>query len=205
MALVINRGFDCSDSAFGIGGYIDVETTGLSHQYDEVIELALFLFVFHRERGEIKCIIDEYIGLREPKRPISEGAFRVHGIRHSDVQGKELDLSRLNAMIQRVEFLIAHNANFDYGFVRRLLPVCDSKPWLCSMKGIKWREKGFASVSLPNLLSVHNIHVNQAHRAGNDVMAALTLLTQTYQGKSYFSELIGNLNRARAHIQKYAP
>jgi DNA polymerase-3 subunit epsilon len=199
MAVVVDREFDCSDSAFGIGGYVDVETTGLSHQYDEVIELALFLFVFHRERGEIKCIIDEYIGLREPKRPISDGAFRVHGIRAGDVQGKALDLQRLEIMIQRAEFLIAHNANFDYGFVRRLLPVCASKPWLCSMKGIKWREKGFASVSLPNLLAVHKIHTNRAHRAGNDVLAALNLLTQSYQGNSYFAELISNWNRARVH------
>lgn len=202
MAVILDREFDYSDSAFGIGGYIDVETTGLSPQYDEVIELALFLFVFHRERGEIKCIIDEYVGFREPNRPISEGAFRVHGISAGDVQGKELDFHRLGSMMERAEFLIAHNANFDYGFVRKLLPVCDSKPWLCSMKGIKWREKGFTSVSLQNLLSIHKIHVSRAHRAGNDVMAALTLLDQTYQGNSYFSELMANWNRARARQAK---
>ena len=52
----------------GIAGFIDVETTGLSPHYHEIVEFAICLFKFERENGEVKRIVEEYAGLREPRR-----------------------------------------------------------------------------------------------------------------------------------------
>lgn len=182
------------DGQLGIGGFIDVETTGLSPAADEVVELALCLFEFRRDTGEITRIVDQYVGLRQPAVPISPGAFDVHGITDRAVKGKRLDEARITKMLEEAEFLVAHNAAFDRGFVVRLFETCATKPWLCSMNGINWWHKGYASKGLQYLLSAHGIDPRRSHRADSDVNAAIKLLSCCgADGKSYFSELIERL------------
>lgn len=97
-------------------------------------------------------------------------------------------------MIHKAEFLISHNAPFDRGFVTRLYQNCIQKDWLCSMRGINWKAKGFPSMALQNLLKAHHIQVEKAHRAQDDVKAAIQLLSLSNQnGKPYFSELLKKL------------
>lgn len=187
----------------GIAGFIDVETTGLSPYQDEVIELALSLFSFERASGMITGIVDEYCGLREPGVPISSGALRVHGIRPEHVLGRRLDDLRIRSMFARAEFLVAHNASFDRGFVARLFPESAAKPWLCSMRGINWRGKGFGGMSLQRLLDAHGIVSERAHRADYDVKCAIRLLSCTAShGRPYFFELLEVLNRQQANISR---
>ncbi len=175
----------------GLAGFIDVETTGLSPVQHEIIEFAICLFRFERSTGEIVGIVDEYVGLREPDRPIPWQASRIHGLYDRDVQGQRLDEARIMGILNQAEFLVAHNASFDRGFVERLFCHCQGKPWLCSMRGINWKQKGFASKALQNLLAAHRINVARAHRAQDDVKAAITLLSQrTEDGYTYFYELI---------------
>lgn len=175
----------------GIAGFIDVETTGLNPNYDEIIEFSICLFTFDRITGKIKGITEEYTGLCEPKIPISPGAARVHGIKPCDVKGKCLDEGRINSMIQKADFLIAHNMNFDYKFVKRVFPICDTKKWVCSMKGIDWFKRGFSSRALQKLLQAHGIRVKNAHRADSDVKAAIRLLSLLDRdGKYYLAELL---------------
>lgn len=183
----------CS-AASGFACFLDVETTGLSQVNDEIVEIALYLFEFNRENGEIGEIVDQYVGLRDPGRHIPSYATKVHGIKDVDVKGKTLDRDIIEALIHRAEFMVAHNATFDRGFVSKLFNACSSKPWLCSMRGIDWKRKGFDSRALQNLLKEHGIKVDKAHRAEDDVKAALVLLSkQGETGKTYFGELLEKL------------
>ncbi|HWJ03554.1 MAG TPA: exonuclease domain-containing protein [Verrucomicrobiae bacterium] len=176
---------------FGIAGYLDVETTGLSPFDHEVIEFALALFKYNRASGEIIGIVDQYVGLREPERNIPSSATSVHGLTFEDVCGKQLDEVRIEGMFEQAEFLIAHNASFDRGFVTRLFPKAGEKTWLCSMRGVKWRHLGFSSAALQNLLHWHGIKPAQAHRAEADVLCAIKLLShKRADGTSYFQELL---------------
>jgi DNA polymerase III subunit epsilon len=180
------------DDACGIGGFIDVETTGLNPHRDEIIELALILFAFHRETHLIAGIVDEYSGLREPSVSISPGAARVNGITMDEVRGRQLDDERVNGMISRAEFLIAHNASFDRSFVSGIYRIAAMKPWFCSMNGINWYRTGCSSRSLQNLLMNHGIRPIKAHRADGDVLAALQLLARlNSEGRYYLDELLG--------------
>jgi DNA polymerase III subunit epsilon len=177
--------------SWGKAAFIDVETTGLDRKTDEIIELAIVLFAFDRGNGEIIGIVDEYIGLREPSCSISRDASQVHGLTIKSVKGKNLDNDKFEQIISDAEFIVAHNAKFDMGFVKKLFPVVLFKPWYCSMNGIKWSKKGFSSKGLQNLLKDHKITVEKAHRAGADVKACLLLLSKVDdKGVSYLLELI---------------
>ncbi len=177
--------------AYGIGGCIDVETTGLSPRYNEVIEFALILFSYHRPTGEIIAVLDEYSGLREPGCAISRGAAGVHGLTREQLRGKTLAQERIADMLQRADFILSHNANFDYNFVVPLFPWAAAKPWYCSMNGIDWRSKGFASKGLQNLLAGHDIDTGQAHRALADARAVVALMAKNNKlGQSYLGELL---------------
>lgn len=177
--------------SLGVAGMVDVETTGLSPRYDEIVELALILFAFDRETGEILGVVEEYAGLREPSVPISAGASRVNGITWEMVRGRRLDEQRIEGMLRRAEFLVAHNAYFDRGFVTRLFPLAARKPWLCSMRNVNWHRFGFPSAALQSLLQHHGIVTGRAHRGAEDARATLELLNRRDpEGQPYFRSLL---------------
>ncbi|MGE5329099.1 MAG: exonuclease domain-containing protein [Deltaproteobacteria bacterium] len=183
-----------SCNAFGVAGFLDVETTGLNPKHDEIIELSIYLFEFRKDNGEITRIIERYAGLREPSIPISPGAQRVNKITYKELKGKSLDIQYIESLIDKAEFLVAHNANFDRGFMERMVNACNHKPWLCSIKNIDWKSKGFKSRALGNLLSAHGISTDRAHRAEDDVRAAIELLSiRASNGKTYFYEMLENV------------
>lgn len=185
---------DAESGTQGMACFIDVETTGLSPKTEEIIEIAICLFAYRKDTGEITEIVDQYVGLREPCVPISPGAARVHGLRMKDLCGQQLDVDRVEAMLHSAEFVVAHNAPFDRGFVSRLVPVSSNKQWVCSMSGINWKRKGFPSRGLQNLLRAHGISAGRAHRAEDDVLATLELLAHCgADGKPYFKELLAKL------------
>lgn len=170
--------------------FIDVETTGLSNE-DEIVELAISLFKFDTTTGQILEVKKRYSGLREPSIKIPPQVIDIHGITNQDVKNKSLNKSKIETIIAEARALIAHNAQFDKRFVKELFPQTAEKLWLCSMRGIDWKEKGFASKGLEYLIKEHNISKMQTHRAQDDVDVAIELLKQkNKQGQPYFYELI---------------
>lgn len=189
------------DDSIGLAGFIDVETTGLNPHTDEIVEFAIVLFAFDRFKSSIVGVVDEYVGLREPSRNIPPQATRIHGITDADVAGQQLDGNKIKQLMQRAEFLVAHNATFDQGFVTRLFPISELKLWLCSMRHVDWYGRGYGSRSLQALLQAHGIQVTHAHRGEVDVKAALTLLAQLdASGTPYFADLLRRYH-AMQHLE----
>ncbi len=179
----------------GVGAIVDVETTGLEPDRDEVIELAILLFSFERSSARIIRIVDEYVGQREPSRPIPIAATRVHGMTAEHVRGQILDHQRVRGLVERAEFLVAHHAAFDRRFLLRLYPDLPSRRWLCSLEGIDWRRRGFTSRSLTALLKAHAIRSRARHRAQADCRALLALLEyRSASGDTYLYELLRRYN-----------
>ena len=175
----------------GVGAFLDTETTGLRGS-DEVIEFAIVLFRYDISRRELR-VIDRYHGLREPSCAVDPGAEAVHGISFGQVRGKRLKDLVVRRILRKADFLIAHNAAFDRRFVEKLYPETQKIRWHCSMNGISWKKKGFASKGLQQLMAHHGIETKRGHRALDDVMGALDLLTQRDEqtGRPYLSELLG--------------
>ena len=177
----------------GTGAVLDVETTGFSPRTDEIVELAMTLFRYDRVAGQVLEIVGEYSGLREPSCPIPRCASTVHGITRRLVRGLRLDYRSIRAMLRQAEFVVAHCAAFDRGFVERLMPSSRDATWLCSRDGIDWWAKGLQSRSLEDLASAHDIQNLRPHRASGDVATLLSLLSvRPRRRKSYLYELLRN-------------
>lgn len=110
---------------------LDLETTGLSAARDRIVELAAVRF---RETGET---IDLFQSLVNPERPVSPGAYAVHGL--SDQELAQAPPARV-VLPKFLSFLggsgcvalIAHNSCFDAGFL-----------------GSELRHRGSTSLRLP--------------------------------------------------------
>lgn len=173
-----------------LGAIVDVETTGFSPYRDEIVELCIVLFRINQDG--LAVIEEEYTGLREPINGINAAAARVNGIGWADVRGRDLDHQRVTDLVKRADFIIAHNASFDRGFVTRLYPHLDGKHWYCSMSDIDWRSKGCPRRGLQDLLAWHGIKPDRSHRASDDVRATLELLNICQgNGVTYLNELLG--------------
>ncbi len=169
----------------GIGGCIDVETTGLDPQHDEVVELAVVLFSYCH--NGITGIVDIYSGLREPAVPINASAYSAHGLSMNELKGERLDEKRIEAMIRQADFLVSHNAEFDRSFTSIIFHYAAGKYWYCSMSDINWS----GGKSIQKLLADHNIYSDQSHRALCDAIAVINLLSlQASSENTYFAEMI---------------
>lgn len=180
-----------ANAGLGAACFLDVETTGFSPRTDEVVELAMVLFEFDYNAGEITRVVDSYCGLREPGVPIHPGAARVHGLTLDNLRGKQLDSERVVAILSDSDFLIAHNSSFDKPFVCRLFRQASQIPWACSCKDIRWHMYGYGSAKLQELIRAHNIRTTQTHRAMDDVSDAIELLKcHSPAGRTFFAELL---------------
>ncbi|WLR52429.1 exonuclease domain-containing protein [Bacillus tianshenii] len=188
-----------------IGCLVDVETTGLSPERDEIIEMALILFSYDEQNGSINNIIEKYSALREPLSPTAkenyDEAYRVHGIPFNKVKGKQFDDHYINKLFEQADILIAHNASFDRSFIYRMYPEVNEKKWHCSMRHVKWQDYGFENKKLITLLQGHSISNHQTHRALDDILNLLELLKlQSPNEEIYFKEVISN-----KPMRKYQP
>ena len=85
---------DGSDKRIAI--FLDVETTGLSVDEAEIIELGMIAFEFSKKDGRIFKIIDEFDEFEEPKKgEISQEITDLTGITNDIVKGKKSMMKKL--------------------------------------------------------------------------------------------------------------
>lgn len=187
------------------GLLLDVETTGLGPTKDEVIELALKLFTYRSDSGEIIEIIEEDSFLREPlsnsARNNYDQAYRVHGIPYELVRGKSFHDVKVKTYFHRADTVFAHNASFDRSFLYHMYPEVNDLNWYCTMRNIPWKNYGFPNGKLLTLLQAHNITNYQTHRALDDITYLMELLKKTSQnGNLYLQEVL-----EKGPMRKYQP
>jgi DNA polymerase-3 subunit epsilon len=158
---------------------LDTETTGLDPATDKVIELALTKFEYARGTGEVGRVLAVYDGLEDPGMPIPPESTALHGITDEMVRGRRLDESAIEAVLDGVGIVIAHNAGFDRPFTERRLPGFASLAWGCSLREVPWESVGIGSAKLEYLAYRYGFFFD-AHRAEIDCRALLEVLRQPF-------------------------
>ncbi|MGI3899201.1 MAG: 3'-5' exonuclease [Janthinobacterium lividum] len=185
---------------------VDVETTGLDHRCDEVIEIGMVAFVYDAA-GRVGPVIGALSLLREPSIEISPDITRLTGITSEMVAGCRLDLDAVTALLEPADLLIAHNARFDRNFCERLHDGFRHKAWACSVDEVKWGELGYEGSKLGYLVTQGG-WFHRGHRAVDDCHALLEVLAAPLpdESGSALSHLLSSSRRTRVRIwAEYAP
>ena len=167
---------DGSEEKF-IGIFLDIETTGLSHEINEIIEIALVPFEFSKD-GRIFKIHDSYSCLEDPGVPLTEKIIALTGLTDEILFGKSFDVDAVNKVVESADLICAHNAEFDRKFVEKRFPVFIEKAWACSRIQVPWEEEGIASTKLEYLAYKFG-YFFEGHRAEIDCYASIHLLSKT--------------------------
>lgn len=160
---------------------LDTETTGLDHTRDEIIEIAMRKWIYHKKEHYLIKPVEEYSQLNEPvKNEISQTITDITGITKEDVQGKKIDWNIVARLLSESDFVLAHNAGFDRPMIEAVTEVSSisaSKIWTCSLKQVDWASMGFLSSKQELLGIFHGFHYS-GHRALTDIDALAYLLLQ---------------------------
>lgn len=159
--------------------FLDLETTGATATYDRITEVGLI----EVERGRF---VREWSTLVNPGMSIPPGIQALTGITNDMValapRFEEIARELYEAIDGRV--LIAHNARFDYGFLKnefRRLGKTFTAPVLCTVKLSRKLFPQHPRHNLDSLMSRHGIHCDARHRALGDARVLWELAQQWRQ------------------------
>ena len=108
------------------GILLDVETTGLDQQKDEIIELGMVKFDYLPD-GRIAGLKDAFSSFNEPSVSIPLDVTALTGITNEMVAGQRIDEAAVSSFANDAVIVIAHNASFDRKFAERYWPIFQRK------------------------------------------------------------------------------
>lgn len=175
---------------------LDTETTGLTHQSDKIIELAMLSVQIDARSGLPFGPVMVFEGFEDPGMPIPAIAQQVTGITDEMVQGQRLSDEAVTTMVAAADLVVAHNAGFDRPFVEARFEVFRDKAWACSFADIDWKAAGAESAKLSALANDRGWFYD-AHRAQVDCHALLQVLCEPVgeSGQTGLSHLLAASQR----------
>lgn len=172
---------------------VDVETTGASASYGRIIEIA----VIRVEGGKIKRTFQSLVN---PERYIPFSVEQLTGITNKDVEGAPLfeDIARELLRLLDGAVFVAHNARFDYGFVRnefRRLGKSFNARCLCTVKLSRRLFPQYRNHDLSSVINRCGIVCDERHRAMGDARATFEFLmiAEHAQPHELFDEVVNKL------------
>ena len=172
--------------------FVDIETTGSQFERDRITEVGIKTF----ENGEVR----EWEKLINPHVYIPQNIQRLTGISPQMVSGKPSFEELASEIKQELEgkIFIAHNARFDYGFLKASFKRAgiDFKPKvLCTVKLSRLLFPKQARHNLDTIIQSHRLEVRARHRAlgDADVLYQFWHVCEKAVGKERLLEAVNQL------------
>ena len=146
--------------------FIDLETTGTNTLQDRVTEVGFY-------EVHDGAVVEEWSSLINPEKPISPFIEQITGISTAMV-AKAPRFSEIAEELQGKlagKILVAHNARFDYGFLKsefRRLKITFQEDILCTLKLSRALFPEQKKHNLDELIERHDLNVQDRHRALGD-------------------------------------
>jgi len=153
---------------------VDLETTGAHPGFDRITEIA----VIEVDRGEAA---GTWSTLVDPEAPIPAAIQALTGITNEMVAGAPTFRALAEGLLERLQgrLLVAHNARFDYGFLRHEFERAGLKfqaRTLCTVKLSRRLYPAHARHNLDSLIARHGLACGARHRALGDAEAVWQFL-----------------------------
>ena len=157
----------------------DFETTGFSPKRDRVIEVAV-VTVTHGTVGS------SWTSLINPGDDVELGATHIHGIKRDWIRSAPSFAEVAGTLFSLFDgkVLVAHNANFDLGFLRsemsraQLLAKGTLFPHWDTMKAADFAPSLPASRKLVDVAAAFGVEVANAHQALDDALAVAEIVAE---------------------------
>ncbi|TLX78276.1 hypothetical protein E9993_00940 [Labilibacter sediminis] len=152
---------------------IDIETTGGNFRNGKITEIAIYLH-------DGKKVVDEFVSLVNPEQFIPAYITQLTGITNEMVADAPCFYQIAKQIVEITEgnIFVAHNAAFDYGFIKaefEALGYNFERETLCTVKLSRKILKGYKSYSLGNICEELGINNDARHRAAGDALATVEL------------------------------
>ncbi len=152
---------------------IDVETTGGKYNEEGITEIAVYVY-------DGKEIVDQFISLVNPERPIEPFVVNLTGIDSNMVRRapKFYEIAKRVVQITEGTTFVAHNAGFDYRMVRqefKRLGFEYERDTLCTVELSRKLIPDLKSYKLGNICKELGIAITDRHRASGDAYATVKL------------------------------
>jgi DNA polymerase III subunit epsilon len=156
---------------------IDLETTGMTATADRITEIGILTVV----EGKV---VEEWSTLVNPECGIPTEIQALTGITHAMVRDAPTFCDIATAVHARLSdhIFVAHNARFDYGFIKnefRRLNMKFTADILCTVRLSRRLYPKFKSHSLDALRERHQLTTDGRHRALGDARAAWQFIETT--------------------------
>ena len=154
--------------------FVDLETSGVSPADDRITEIGIVLV-------DGDTLVDEWSALVDPGVPIPPEIQALTGITNEMVRGRPRFASLLPEVAARLEgrVFVAHNARFDYGFLKaefRRAGARFAADVLCTVRLSRRLFPQHGSHRLDALIDRHRLPSADRHRALGDARAIRAFL-----------------------------
>jgi len=173
--------------------FVDIETTGSTAGRDHITEVG----IVEVDGPHVR----RWSQLLDPGTPIPSFIQQLTGISDAMVAGQPTFADVAADILDRLrgKLFVAHNARFDYGFLRAEFKACGiawQAPVLCTVKLSRLLFPQQARHNLDALVATHGLHMPERHRAlaDADALAQFWQLLQTRFAPATLLDAVASLS-----------
>jgi len=177
-------------------GIVDTETSGLGPDA-KIVEIAVRRMEL--VDGQLADLSPSVSMLEDPGEPLSPAITRITGLTDEDLAGQRFNEELLAHSLGKCDALVAFNARFDAGHLRRRFPGI-RHPWICAQRDYPWSANGHQGRGQQALVEEMGWFY-PPHRAAADIEAlAIMIAMHAKDGRSIAAHLVERAQRTDARI-----